>query len=135
MRVNEKSPILAKFADELLPKIEEDFAILNQICANPERSEVTFKDVSAWIAEKLSRAKLRLADEPALGAFESLEMLSLGILGKLKLWQVLDLLSADVTQLAGFDFKRLIERASVQHECVETLRLQVAQQTFLSADS
>ena len=95
---------LGIFAAKLLPQIEEDYVVLEGIAHQLAGDVGTLKEVAGWLAEKASRVKLRLGGDASIGAFESLEMLSLGVLGKLKLWQVLSLIAAEVPCLSGIDF-------------------------------
>ena len=128
----DSDPSLAEFAAELLPQIEEDYAVLNRIAVAQNTDANIVKEFAGWIAEKLSRAKLRLNQDPSIGAFESLEMLSLGILGKLKLWEVLQMLGNEVKCLEGIDFVQLLTRAQHQHDLVEGKRKSLARRTFVT---
>jgi hypothetical protein len=57
---------------------------------------------------------------------ESLEFLSLGIEGKLGLWNVLTAVAPDIPGLRGIDFNRLADRAREQRQGVEQHRLAAA---------
>ena len=46
-------------------------------------------DALGWIAERVSRIKLKHDDPTGIGAFEAFETISLGILGKRALWEAL----------------------------------------------
>ena len=117
---------LNMFAAELLPQIEADYVVLEGIADQLAGDVGTLKEMAGWLAEKASRVKLDWGGDASIGAFESLEMLSLGILGKLKLWQVLSLIAVEVPCLSGIDFERLQSRAQTQHDKVEALRREVA---------
>jgi hypothetical protein len=119
-------------AAELLPQIKEDYTLLESIAQEMPGNAGSIKEAAGWVAEKFSRVKLRLTEEGSVGTFECLEMLALGILGKMKLWQVLALLIKDVSQLNGIDFDRLIARAQTQHDTVESKRIEVALVAFRS---
>jgi hypothetical protein len=86
------------------------------------------RKATAWLAEKVTRLKLRL-DDPTDGAFhlfEGLEMLGIGIEGKRGLWRALAATSEIAPELQGVDYARLEQRAKEQHDRIETVRLEVA---------
>ena len=80
--------------------------------------------MAAWTAQKASRFKLNL-EEP-LGIFEAVEMLALGVQGKLALWNAIRVVQADDNRLAGLNIDELVSRAIKQYEALEELRLQLA---------
>ncbi len=53
----------------------------------------------------------------------ALESLTLGVLGKLSLWQALEQVESDYPELASADLDRLIARAEAQHATLEQQRL------------
>jgi hypothetical protein len=79
------------------------------------------KVVGAWVGEKLSRFKLGFSDD-ALGYFEMLESLLLGIRGKRALWEALDSLPSGALPLEALGLGALITRAKDQLEKVESAR-------------
>ena len=121
---------LGDFATKLLDDIEHDFAILQTIAERLETSSNPIKEAGAWLAQKASQLKLRCARDNPLGTFESLEFLSLGVLGKLKLWQVLATLAPTRPALQNIDFNELASRAQRQHDELERLRREVGQMVF-----
>jgi hypothetical protein len=131
MRDSNSDQPVGRLAAELLPQIEEDYEVLEGIAEQLPGDVGTLKEVAGWLAEKASRVKLHLGDNASIGEFESLEMLSLGVLGKLKLWQVLPLIAPDVPCLNGIDFNRLQARAQTQHDQVEAQRLEVARAALI----
>ncbi|HEX2860668.1 MAG TPA: hypothetical protein VHN79_03470, partial [Lacunisphaera sp.] len=82
----------------------------------------TLKEKLGWISEKLSRPKLSKADSPEFAHFEGLEILALGILGKVSLWETLQQLAPLDPRLAPFDYPQLLARARAQHTTVEARR-------------
>ena len=101
-----------------------------------ERESVARKTVG-WLAERAVRMKLR-ADDPGDGAlrlFESVEMISLGIEGKLGLWRTLASLRDGIRELNTVDFERLIRRAQEQREVLEQIRYEVARAAFITEDA
>jgi hypothetical protein len=86
------------------------------------------KRAAGWVASQLSRPKL--PDDGALGRFEALELLSLGILGKRALWRTLAAVGAGEPRLGTLELERLEARALEQYEQVERARLACAQRAF-----
>jgi hypothetical protein len=76
--------------------------------------------------EKVARLKLGHTGSTDFEMFESLELLALGIFGKLALWRALQNASRLDARLRGYDFDRLILRARQQYETVESRRLDLA---------
>jgi hypothetical protein len=117
---------------------------LEQVCAEIEADRTTLervmerlgvkrnrpKVVGAWAAEKLGRLKLngRLTGYSPLSRLVELEMLHIGITGKIQLWQALD--ETRSAGLAQFDFPDLVKRAESQRARVERLRLDAAREAF-----
>jgi hypothetical protein len=73
-----------------------------------------------------------MTPETALGTFEALEFLALGIQGKLALWRALGAVAMADDRLNGIDFGQLAARAEKQHAKVENRRLQFARTAFKS---
>lgn len=80
----------------------------------------------AWTGEKLARLKLNghLIKNSDLGQMLELEMLVLGVTGKLALWRALVLL--DDPRFEGIDFELLINRAEGQRDRLEQFRIKLA---------
>ena len=113
---------LGMLAAQLGREIEADQTELRRIidCLGGEPSPM--KETFGWLAEKAARFKLRHKEKSALGVFEGLEILALGILGKLSLWDALAELAPAEPRLQPFDFNRLAARAKDQHARVESHR-------------
>ena len=125
---NHSGTALAVFANDLLPQIEQDLRVLEDI-ARRFQGIFQIKQVAGWLAEKLIRLKLSpLAS--AFNTFETLEYLSLGILGKRALWQTLQVVSGQHAELQELDFSTLIARAEAQYETANAVRLQLARIAF-----
>jgi hypothetical protein len=114
---------IQRFAQQLRPEIEADVSDLQQLADRLGDPGNAMKEAAAWIAQKASRVKLATHD--ALGGFESIEMLCVGILGKLALWKALQTLLPD-SRLESLDLAKLAKRAIQQHAEAETLRLELA---------
>ena len=113
--------------DRMIADIREDQYVLRDILARVGGEESRVKQASAWIGEKLGRAKLRLGGEnEALGRLESLEALALGVQGKLGLWRTLGALKARDPRLGAYRFDELEQRALAQYRLLEEERLAAA---------
>lgn len=90
--------------------------------------ENSLRQAGAWLAEQVSRLKLRL-DSPtaeALRLLEALEIITTGLAGKRSLWQSLSVAAEEAPALRGVDYRALIQRTEEQLQRVETVRLTVA---------
>ncbi|HEY3615044.1 MAG TPA: hypothetical protein VGK92_15130 [Gaiellales bacterium] len=85
------------------------------------------KNAGAWISERAARLKPngRLRGDPPMQRLHELETLSLGIAGKLALWQALRV-SPEAATAAGIDLDELERRAGEQREQVERERIAAA---------
>jgi hypothetical protein len=125
---------LERFFQELRNEIDADQKTLKELIARLGEKESAVRKAGAWIAEKLSRAKIQLSEtrEGELGLFLALEGLALGINGKRSLWRALAAASETAPQLRGPDYATLEKRAVEQHDRVEAQRLEVAREVFRS---
>ena len=82
---------LGEFLARLATEIAEDRTALRRVMAEVGASADPAKRTLAWVAEKIGRLKLngRLLGRSPLSALVELEMLELGVYGKLLLWEVL----------------------------------------------
>lgn len=121
----------------LQAEIEQDQRTLREILVRIDAGEHRLKQAAAWVSEKVSEAKLTLAnhDHPALGLLEGLEALGLGIHGKQGLWVVLAELARRDARLAGFDFAALQSRGAAQAAVVERERQAAARSAWAGAAS
>ena len=125
---------LERFFQELRDEIDADQETLKKLIAKLGEKESAVRKAGAWIAEKLSRAKIQLSEtgEGEMGLFLALEGLSLGITGKRALWRALAAASETAPHLRGQNYAALEERAVEQHDRVEAKRLEVAREVFKS---
>lgn len=70
-------------ARELLEEIQVDRRTLEHLIVNVGKPRLDVYDALRWIAERLSRIKLKHDDPYGLGTFEAFETISLGIAGAL----------------------------------------------------
>jgi hypothetical protein len=121
---------LGRLAGEMLDEINHDRETLETIIHQIGSAGPDLRDIGAWVAEKISRLKLRKDDPYGLGVFEALEALSLGILGKRALWTALQRVMEVDRRIERPDFDTLAQQAGEQFNRVEGYRLRLAQTTF-----
>jgi hypothetical protein len=111
-------------------EIEADLTTLEQVMEHLGVKRSVAKIAAAWSAERVGRLKPngRLRGYSPLSRMLELEMLHIGITGKMEMWRVLEATLA--SQLTQFDLPRLIERAESQRTTVERLRIEAAAETF-----
>jgi hypothetical protein len=119
-----------KALEEICAEIEADRATLERVMQRLAIKRNTAKVAGAWAAEKLGRFKLngRLTGYSPLSRLLELEMLHIGITGKLELWEAL--LRTQSSRLSEFNLPGLIERAESQREAVERLRIDAAKEAL-----
>ena len=124
-----------EFFQNLRDEIDADQETLQHLIEKLGEKESALRKAGAWVAEKLSRAKIRLSDSEKnqLGLLHALEGLVLGITGKRALWAALAVAADAVPQLREFDYAQLQKRAAEQCDRVEAKRLEVAREV-LSVD-
>jgi hypothetical protein len=120
----------AHAADRLCKEIEEDRDTLEQIVERLGIRRDRVKPVGAWAVEKLGRLKLngRLRGYSPLSRVLELEMLHMGVTGKLEMWSALEHTHGEA--LAEFGLGGLMERARAQRSEIETMRLEAAAVAF-----
>ena len=124
---------LANFFQKFRADIHQDQEQLRELIQKLGVQESAVRKAGAWIAEKLSRAKIELSESAngEAGLFLALEALVLGITGKRSLWRALQAASRTVPQLARLDYAGLEKRAIEQCERVEAKRLETARTAFM----
>lgn len=127
MRDQHDDPRFRKFANTLLPRIQADDLTLRSIAEKIGSGPSTVKQMGGWLLEKAARLKLGHTGSTNFEMFESLELLALGIRGKICLWKALEAISKLDSRLREYDFEELISRAEQQYEEVESQRLDLAQ--------
>ncbi|HEY3740779.1 MAG TPA: hypothetical protein VGL53_13095 [Bryobacteraceae bacterium] len=116
-----------EIASELLEPIQADRKTLQEIIDKVGKVSPDLHDALGWIAERVSRLKLKHDDPTGLGAFEAYETLSLGILGKRSLWETLDVRKNIDPRVAGFDYHALMARAEQQYQRANQYRLKLTE--------
>jgi hypothetical protein len=111
---------------ELRTEIEEDrealIAIMGRLGVGVDQA----RNALGWVAEKVGRLKLngQLTGYSPLSRLEELEILELGVTGKLLLWESLG--RAGAGDVSEAELARLADRARAQRERLERLRLDAA---------
>jgi hypothetical protein len=132
MRDQHDDPTFRELASALLPEIQADDDKLRSIAEKIGAGPSVIKQAGGWLVEKLARAKLGHTGSTNFELFESLELLALGIHGKLILWKALDAASGLDSRLREFDYKELVSRAQQQYDKVENHRLKLAKSVLSS---
>jgi hypothetical protein len=91
------------------------------------------RQVGAWAAEKVGRARLMIAgdEQGSLGLVLTLEGLIMGVTGKKLMWRALA--AAKLSRLKSYNFEQLQRRAEQQVERIEAGRISAVCQTFAAA--
>jgi hypothetical protein len=130
---NRDSPYGERLA-ELAVEIDEDRHALQDLLAALGIRGDAVKIIVSVGAERIGRLKLNgeLWRYSPLSRLEELELLSLGVTGKLGLWRNLRRALGDDRRAATVDFDRLIERATSQRRRLDRLREQAAAEALAS---
>jgi hypothetical protein len=127
---------LAQFFSDLRSDIEADRRELQNLMRGLQIKESPLRAAGAWIGEKVTALKLRVDDHARgpLGLLESLEVVALGIDGKLSLWRALNAVAGIAAAVQGVvDLELLTLRAEEQRWRVEVVRLESAKAAFARA--
>jgi len=117
---------------DICAEIEADRATLERVMDLLGIRRGLVKPAGAWLSEKLGRLKLngQLRGYSPLSRLVELELLFIGITGKMQMWDALQHTLGG--NLAEFDFGQLAERASGQRDRVQELHLAAAREAFPS---
>lgn len=132
IRAENEGTSLAEFLENLGKEIEADKVTLEAVMERLGVPTSSIKQVAGKVMEKLSRMRLndRVTGGPAVTELMELEMLSLGIEGKVSLWRSLQQVAATRPELAGFGLETLVDRGLEQRAAVERHRLESAARAF-----
>ena len=108
-------------ARELLESIQSDREVL------VGKASTDLYDALGWMAERVSRFKLKHDDPSGIGTLEAFETIGLGILGKRGLWEAPEVRQTADTRLGGFDYRFLMGRAEEQFRKANQYRLKLVQ--------
>jgi hypothetical protein len=112
-------------ARDLLEQVQSDRRTLEQLIVKVGKANPDVYDALGWVAERVSRIKLKHDDPTGIGAFEAFETISLGVLGKRALWEALQVRQNIDTRVAGLDYPGLIARAEQQFQMANQYRLEL----------
>jgi hypothetical protein len=123
-RDSDYGPFLTELADEIESDRQALLGIMRRLGVGVDR----IKLVGGWSAEKLGRLKLngRLLGYSPLSRLIELELLELGVHGKLALWRSLQRLGRDELASRDLGLAALVSRAEHQLEQIEAHRLRAA---------
>ncbi|MFZ0091310.1 MAG: hypothetical protein WAL63_17505 [Solirubrobacteraceae bacterium] len=124
---HEGSP-LGDVMSSIAPQIDEDRRALEDLLERMGTTRNQAKQAVTWCTEKVTRIRFsaiaaRDRDQAALLA---LETLSLGVLGKAKLWEALIAVADEYPPLAAAGLDQLLARAQAQHAALEQARRDAA---------
>jgi hypothetical protein len=120
------------FLEQLASELHQDRESLLEIMRGFGVGVDRLKVLGGWGSEKLGRLKLngRLLGYSPLSRVVELEVLSLGVQGKLALWRLLEKLEEERPPPSDVDFAALIARAQSQAGELERYRLRAASDAF-----
>ena len=121
----------------LVEEIREDQDVLRDLLARLGAGESATKRSMAWLGEKLGHLKLAPWGAgpagAALGRLEQLEVLMLGVRGKLALWDALSAVRGGDGRFADVEWATLARRAADQIDRIDRLRVKAAREALGSA--
>jgi hypothetical protein len=125
---NRGSEVYGPPAQQLADEVRDDRETLLEIMRALDVGVDHIKVAGGWAAEKLGRLKPngRLFSYSPLSRLVELEAMTLGVRGKLALWEALAVALAGDERLADVDLEALARRAAKQLETLESLRLAAA---------
>jgi hypothetical protein len=132
-RTNTYGPTLEAIAQEIAEDRDTLTRLMDQLGITHDRIKVAL----SWGLEQASRLKFsgELVGYSALSRLEELESLSLGVEGKLALWQALRATHGSDPRVATIDLEELIGRARSQRRRLERLRLRAAGEALLAGST
>src|SRR6266481_3523851 len=129
-----KGEPLGSFFMETEREIKEDQDILRDVMRTLGVEESKMRQAGVWAAEKVGRARLKIAgDEPgSLGLVLTLEGLIMGVTEQKLLWVALA--AAKLPRLNSYNFQQLQRRAEQQVARIEAERISASRQAFAEAN-
>jgi hypothetical protein len=113
------------FFTQLATDVEDDLETLDTIMASLQVRPNVVKHASGWIGEKISRVKLNpwFNGSSRLTVMLEIELLSLGVQGKLSLWRSLQVIAPVTPGLEEPLLDQLLARAEEHRDGLERERL------------
>jgi hypothetical protein len=118
-----------EFLSKLAQEIQEDQDTLERLMEKFGTSGNTVKQAGAFAMEKVGTALGAAGDD--LGFLRKLETLTMGVEGKLCLWEALKEVSEADERLGGFNFDRLMAGAQSELDGLASERLKAARKALL----
>ena len=118
------------FFSEIYADISKDFGTLKDLATALGVEESAGKGALAEIGSKMMAPKFTAGEDDELNAFITLETLSIGIEGKVCMWQALKRVEDAYPTLEKFGLDELLERAQSQRDRLEAQRLEIAAQAL-----
>ena len=136
-RESNEGSALGAYLHEFLGEVREDQAVLRAVLERIGGRENPVKQAGAWLLEKVGRAKLNgaLLEYSDLSRVVELELLLLGVRGKLGLWNALDALGDPPAGIGDVDLPALRERAEHQLNQLEAHRLDAVRRAFATSEA
>lgn len=127
-RSNDYGSVLEELAEEIDSDRETLKDVMKRLSVEPDRAKLA----AAWASEKVGRLKLngQLRGYSPLSRLVELEGLSVGVEGKLALWQALRRRFGEDPRLRGVDLDELIDRARSQRRRLERQRQRAAEEAL-----
>ncbi len=121
------------FFKNLKSTIEHERGLIHRLLSELNKSESKLLDVMGNLTAKSGCLKLHWEgmDQGDLGLLEALEVLSLGIEGKLSLWKLLGEISPSIPEWSENDFQALAREAQEQRNAVEARRIEAGRQALM----
>jgi hypothetical protein len=127
-----KGKPLGAFFTDIEAEIRTDQSTLRDLMRALRIEESNLRQAGAWMAEKISRARFKIAgdEQGELGLVLALEGLLMGITAKRFMWRALA--GANLPKIQEFDFEELQRRAEQQIERVKGEWIHAARRAFES---
>ena len=126
------SPV-ARTLEAVVPQIEEDKAVLEDLIIAVGAKPSTTKEALGWIGEQFIQGRLAAINvrDDAAGIVFELETLLMGVRGKELMWEALEAIQGSHPALTRFDFGRLRARAIEQQMQLAEHHVQAAREAFV----
>jgi hypothetical protein len=121
-----------EYLDDFVPALEDDIEQLDAVFDRCEIARDHLKLGAARIGAELGRFKLngRITDYSPLSRVVEFEALTVGVLGKRKMWKTIAALPPEHPATSAVDAPQLIERAEAQATQLEELAQRAAALAF-----
>jgi len=132
IRSRSQNTPLGDLMQTLAPQVGEDRQTLIALMERLGTPKNPAKQAGAWIAEKAARVKFGglTSGDDEIGELMAVESITLGVKGKLGLWEALGQVADQHPGIAALDLDELIARAKAQYDALERERLAAAQRAL-----